>query len=35
MIAEWMSGPHLAEAWESVWPASRWQRYLRAQHEGG
>ena len=31
MIAEWMSRPHLAEAWESVWPAPRWQRYLRAQ----
>jgi lysine N-acyltransferase len=24
MIAEWMNRPHLAEAWESVWPASRW-----------
>jgi RimJ/RimL family protein N-acetyltransferase len=34
MIAEWMSRPHLAEAWESVWPASRWRRYLCAQLEG-
>jgi lysine N-acyltransferase len=34
MMAEWMSRPHLAEAWEYVWPASRWQRYLRAQLEG-
>ncbi|KZS66704.1 MAG: acetyltransferase [Mycobacterium pseudokansasii] len=31
MIAEWMRRPHLAEAWEYVWPVSRWQRYLRAQ----
>ena len=35
MIAEWMSRPHLAESWESVWPASRWQRYLRAQLASG
>ncbi|MDD4868700.1 MAG: GNAT family N-acetyltransferase, partial [Mycobacterium sp.] len=34
MIAQWMSRPHLADAWESVWPASRWRRYLRAQREG-
>jgi RimJ/RimL family protein N-acetyltransferase len=34
MLAEWMSRPHLAEAWEYVWPASRWQRYLRAQLDG-
>lgn len=34
MMAEWMSRPHLAEAWESVWPASRWHRYLCAQLEG-
>jgi lysine N-acyltransferase len=34
MIAEWMSRPHLAEAWEYVWPTLRWQRYLRAQLEG-
>jgi len=34
MVAEWMSRPHLAEAWESVWPASRWRRYLREQCEG-
>ncbi|MBX9639414.1 MAG: acetyltransferase [Mycobacteriaceae bacterium] len=34
MIAEWMSRPHLAKAWEYVWPASRWQRYLRAQLDG-
>jgi lysine N-acyltransferase len=29
-----MSRPHLAEAWESVGPASRWRRYLRAQRDG-
>ncbi|UQX11759.1 GNAT family N-acetyltransferase [Candidatus Mycobacterium methanotrophicum] len=34
MMAEWMSRPHLAEAWEYVWPAERWHRYLRAQLEG-
>ncbi|CAM2784173.1 acetyltransferase [Mycobacterium intermedium] len=34
MIAEWMSRPHLAEAWEYVWPVSRWWRYLRAQLDG-
>lgn len=34
MIAEWMRRPHLAEAWEYVWPVSRWQRYLRAQLDG-
>jgi RimJ/RimL family protein N-acetyltransferase len=34
MIAEWMSRPLLAEAWESAWPASRWHRYLRAQLDG-
>ncbi|KZS62452.1 GNAT family N-acetyltransferase [Mycobacterium ostraviense] len=34
MIAEWMSRPHLARAWECVWPAARWQRYLRAQLDG-
>lgn len=34
MLAEWMSRPHLAEAWEYVWPASRWRRYLRAQLDG-
>jgi RimJ/RimL family protein N-acetyltransferase len=34
MIAEWMNRPHLAEAWEYAWPASRWRRYLRAQLEG-
>lgn len=34
MVAEWMSRPHLAEAWEYVWPASRWQRYLSAQLAG-
>jgi lysine N-acyltransferase len=34
MVAEWMSRPHLAEAWEYVWPASRWHRYLRAQLDG-
>ncbi len=35
MIAEWMSRPHLARAWDQVWPASRWRRYLRAQLDGG
>ncbi len=35
MIAEWMSRPHLIEAWESNWPVARWHRYLRAQLEGG
>ncbi|VBA57438.1 Lysine N-acyltransferase MbtK [Mycobacterium attenuatum] len=34
MIAEWMRRPHLAEAWEYVWPVSRWRRYLRAQLDG-
>lgn len=34
-IAEWMSRPHLIEAWESNWPVARWRRYLRAQLEGG
>src|SRR5947209_8713609 len=34
MIAEWMSRPHLAEAWEYVWPVSRWRRYLSAQLDG-
>ncbi|WP_156685580.1 GNAT family N-acetyltransferase [Mycobacterium sp. Marseille-P9652] len=35
MIAEWMRRPHLAEAWEYVWPVSRWHRHLRAQLDGG
>ncbi|ASW91564.1 GNAT family N-acetyltransferase [Mycobacterium marseillense] len=35
MIAEWMSRPHLVEAWESHWPVARWRRYLRAQLDGG
>ncbi|CAM4278943.1 Lysine N-acyltransferase MbtK [Mycobacterium basiliense] len=34
MIAEWMRRPHLARAWESAWPASRWRRYLQAQLDG-
>jgi lysine N-acyltransferase len=34
MIAEWMRLPHLVEAWESAWPASRWRQYLRAQLDG-
>lgn len=34
MISEWMRRPHLAEAWEYVWPASRWRRYLLAQLQG-
>jgi lysine N-acyltransferase len=34
MIAEWMNLPHLVEAWESAWPASRWRQYLRAQLDG-
>ncbi|MGV0624786.1 GNAT family N-acetyltransferase [Mycolicibacter minnesotensis] len=33
-IAEWMSRPHLVEAWESDWPVRRWQRYLAAQLAG-
>jgi len=35
MISEWMSRPHLVQAWESNWPVARWHRYLRAQLEGG
>ncbi|OBH80370.1 siderophore biosynthesis protein [Mycobacterium mantenii] len=34
MISEWMSRPHLVEAWESNWPVARWRRYLQAQLEG-
>lgn len=34
MVAEWMSRPALAEAWESAWPVERWHRYLRAQLDG-
>lgn len=34
MIAEWMSLPHLVEAWESAWPAARWHQYLQAQLDG-
>jgi RimJ/RimL family protein N-acetyltransferase len=34
MVAEWMSRPALAKAWESAWPAERWRRYLRAQLDG-
>ena len=34
MISEWMSRPHLVEAWESNWPVARWRRYLQAQSEG-
>lgn len=34
MIAEWMKRPLLAEAWESLWPTSRWRHYLRAQLDG-
>ncbi len=34
MIAEWMSRPHLAQAWEYVWPTPRWHRYLCAQLDG-
>lgn len=33
-IAEWMSRPHLVEAWESDWPVQRWRRYLAAQLAG-
>lgn len=33
-IAEWMSRPHLAQAWAQVWPAPRWRQYLRAQLDG-
>jgi RimJ/RimL family protein N-acetyltransferase len=34
MISSWMNMPHLAEAWESAWPATRWRDYLRAQRAG-
>ncbi|OBK30733.1 siderophore biosynthesis protein [Mycobacterium asiaticum] len=34
MIADWMSRPHLVRGWDSAWPASRWQQYLRAQLDG-
>jgi lysine N-acyltransferase len=34
MVSEWMNRPHLVEAWEYEWPASRWQRYLQAQLDG-
>lgn len=34
MISEWMNRPHLAEGWESAWPAERWRRYLGAQLDG-
>lgn len=34
MVSEWMSRPHLVEAWESNWPVARWRRYLQAQLEG-
>lgn len=34
LITEWMSRPHLVEAWESDWPVQRWDRYLRAQLAG-
>jgi RimJ/RimL family protein N-acetyltransferase len=29
-----MNMPHLAETWESAWPAARWRAYLRAQLDG-
>ena len=34
MLAEWMNRPHLVEAWEYEWPASKWHRYLSAQLAG-
>jgi lysine N-acyltransferase len=34
LVSEWMNRPHLVEAWEYDWPASRWQRYLQAQLDG-
>ncbi|OBG02822.1 GNAT family N-acetyltransferase [Mycolicibacter sinensis] len=34
MVAEWMSRPHLAQTWESAWPAARWHAYLSAQVAG-
>ncbi|MGB8208340.1 MAG: GNAT family N-acetyltransferase [Mycobacterium sp.] len=34
MIAQWMNMPHLADTWESAWPAARWRAYLRAQLDG-
>ncbi|ATA29244.1 hypothetical protein MLM_3179 [Mycobacterium lepraemurium] len=33
-VCEWMSRPHLVQAWESNWPLARWRRYLRAQLDG-
>lgn len=34
MVAEWMSRPHLVQAWESAWPVQRWERCLSAQLSG-
>jgi lysine N-acyltransferase len=34
MISRWMNMPHLADAWESAWPVTRWRDYLRAQRAG-
>ncbi|BBX10437.1 GNAT family N-acetyltransferase [Mycolicibacterium aichiense] len=34
MVAEWMSRPHLAQAWEYDWPVDRWRRHLQAQLDG-
>lgn len=34
LVSEWMNRPHLAEAWEYAWPATRWRRHLDAQLDG-
>ena len=34
LVAEWMSRPHLAEAWEYDWTVQRWQAHLLAQLGG-
>lgn len=34
MLSEWMNRPHLAQAWEYDWPASRWRAHLDAQLRG-
>ncbi|OSC29341.1 acetyltransferase [Mycobacterium vulneris] len=34
MVTEWMNRPHLAQAWEYDWPATRWRQHLSAQLDG-
>src|ERR1700722_18155738 len=34
MISRWMNMPHLAEAWESAWPVTRWRASRGAQRAG-